>query len=90
MTTKKGKKKYYKLYELEIGEYFEVVSSKMKGVLTDISQTSADVLIFHVPESDHPELHDRENYKRFWIGKKNIATETEVRKIKRMKPAKSA
>jgi hypothetical protein len=54
----------------------------MKGIVLDIGAMSAKVLFYDVPDIDHYDEEEILRYQRYWLGKKDIASGTEVQKIR--------
>ena len=70
------------LKNLKKGDCFKTLVTEMKGVVLDIGAMSAKVLFYDVPDIDHYDEEEILRYQRYWLGKKDIASGTEVQKIR--------
>jgi|TARA_Y100000310_G_scaffold59960_1_gene55338 hypothetical protein len=84
----KKKVVYTKLKNLKEGDCFKTLVTGMKGMVLDIGNMSAKVLFYEVPDIDHYDEDEILRYQRYWLGRKEISSGTEVQKIRSKKYGK--
>mgnify|MGYP003146521479 FL=1 len=84
----KKKVNYIKLKNLKKGDCFRTLVTKMKGVVLEIGNMSAKVLFYEVPDIKHYDENEIMRYQRYWLGRKEISSGTEVQKIRSKKYGK--